>query len=137
MKIYNNINNNNNNNNCSSQLTKDIVPNDVLLNFLNKLGDSDANDTINANDTIVNAKKKYIITKNIFKKAVFNNLVSIFIESLKPYYRPCKHYFLNRTMTYTNFLIIIRQLCNINNNSYTIKKIYDKSKYELEYTIVI
>ena len=94
------------------------------------------NDAINAND-VINVKKKYIITKCIFKKAVFNNLVTIFIESLKPYYHQCKHYFLNRSITYTNFLIIIRQLCNINNISYTIKKIYDKSKYELEYTISI
>lgn len=77
----------------------------------------------------------FIINKFLYKKAEYNNSITVFIESLKEYYYVSKRKYIERTMNYKNFLTIIRQLCNANNVNYTSKLVYDKSSYEIEYSI--
>ena len=83
-------------------------------------------------------KKKnnsYIFTKTSFKKAQFNNLVEPFCHSLKEYYHKSKLKYLERKINYKNFITIIRQICKSVHIPFTSKIVYDKSKYEIVYTI--
>jgi len=77
----------------------------------------------------------FIITKFLYKKTEYNNNLDTFIDSLKEYYYVSKRKYVNRKMTYKNFLTIIRQLCNSHNIIHTSKLVYDKSSYEIEYSI--
>ena len=112
----------------SSQIFKTAFPVQLLTDFLLKICDNIKDDqSIN----------EFIISNAIFKKAVFLNVLPDFIEKIKPYYYASKYYFLERKLTYNTFMTIIRQLCNVNNINYTTKMVYDKSKYEIHYTIFI
>ena len=105
----------------SSQIFKKKIPKEVLFNFLEN-----------------NSKKKnnsYIFTKTSFKKAQFNNLVEPFCDSLKEYYHKSKLKYLERKINYKNFITIIRQICKSVHIPFTSKIVYDKSKYEIVYTI--
>ena len=105
----------------SSQIFKKKIPKEILFNFLEK-----------------NSKKKnnsFIFTKTSFKKAQFNNLIEPFCESLKEYYHKSKLKYLERKINYKNFITIIRQICKSVHIPFTSKIVYDKSKYEIVYTI--
>jgi hypothetical protein len=112
------------------QVFKEMVPDEIVLNFLLKI-------CINNNNN--NNNNIFVLSKVIFKKALlFNNIIiPEFIETIKPYYYPCKSYFINRQLTYNNFITIMKQLCNNNSEKFNCvsKKIYNNSKYEIEYTI--
>lgn len=75
------------------------------------------------------------INKFLYKKTEYNQRLSTFINALKPHYHNSKRKYIDRNMTYNYFLTIIRQLCNSHNILYTTKLVYDKSSYEIEYTI--
>tara|TARA_B100000927_G_C16475422_1_gene473203 strand:- start:3421 stop:3765 length:345 start_codon:yes stop_codon:yes gene_type:complete len=105
----------------STQIFKNIIPKDILLNFLEKT-----------------AKKKgnsYVFSKVEFKTAQFNNLIIPFCESLKEYYHKSKLIYIERKMNYKNFITVIRQLCKSLHLPFSSKIIYDKSNYEIIYTI--
>jgi hypothetical protein len=106
----------------NSQIFKTEIPSQVLKDLLLTICD-------------VGIKNEFIISNAIFKKAIFLNVLPDFIEKIKPYYYASKYYFLERKLTYNTFMTIIRQLCNVNNINYTTKMVYDKSKYEIHYTI--
>ena len=77
----------------------------------------------------------FIINKFLYKKAEYNNSINIFIDSLKEYYFISKRKYIERQINYKNFLTLIRQICNANSIIYTSKLVYDKSSYEIEYSI--
>ena len=113
----------------NSQIFKTAIPSQLLKDFLLKICDTSNQDDLSMND--------FIVSNAIFKKALFLNVLPDFIEKIKPYYYTSKHYFLERKLTYNTFMTIIRQLCNVNNIKFTTKMIYDKSKYEIHYTIFL
>lgn len=106
----------------NSQLFKTLVPASILFDFLKKI----CYDPVN---------NYYIISKIAFKQAEYHNLIEIFAAIIKPYYHLSKQYYVDRKINYSRFTTIIRQLCNLNNISYTSKIIYDKSNYEIQYYI--
>jgi hypothetical protein len=77
----------------------------------------------------------FSISKFLYKKTEYNNSIIIFIDSLKEYYYVSKRKYIEGQMNYKKFLTIIRQICNANNINYTTKLVYDKSSYEIEYSI--
>ena len=77
----------------------------------------------------------FSISKFLYKKTEYNNNITTFIESLKEYYHVSKRNYIERQMNYKTFLTIIRQICNANNINYTSKLVYDKSSYEIEYSV--
>ena len=77
----------------------------------------------------------FIINKFLYKKAEYNNSINIFIDSLKEYYFISKRKYIERQINYKNFLTVIRQICNANSINYTSKLVYDKSSYEIEYSV--
>lgn len=77
----------------------------------------------------------YIFDKLIFKQYEYNDLLSIFYNSIKDNYHDSKKNYLNREKTYNNFLTILRQICKNNNIPYYSKIRYDKNKYYIIYYI--
>jgi hypothetical protein len=108
-------------NNNKSQIFKEAVPLELLIHLLNNI--------CAKND------KHYILDTIAFKSGIFNGSIQQFIQDCKPYYFYSKLKYLDRKLTYKNFLTIIRQICNHNNLDYHSQIKYDKSKYEIVYTI--
>ena len=77
----------------------------------------------------------FIMDKLIFKQYEYNNLVVPLYDQIKETYKESKRYYLDRPITYNNFLTIIRQICKNNNIPYYSKIKYDKNKYYIIYYI--
>lgn len=75
----------------------------------------------------------YIFNNDSYKKGVFNQTISHFIETCKLHYTPSKQHYLERKMSYNYFITILRQICKHNKIKYTSKIIYDKSDYNITY----
>jgi hypothetical protein len=81
---------------------------------------------------------EYKIDNNIYKKGIFTGIIQTFLEDeVKPHYFNCKKFYVEREITYKNFITIIRQLCNLTNIEFKKKMIYNKSEYEINYIIKI
>ena len=93
----------------------------LLFNLLDKICNNDEN--------------YYLISKSVFKLAVYNNLLSPFCEQLIPYYHKSKLFYINRKINYKNFLTIIRQLCNCLNINFIYFNDFDNSSYQVIYKI--
>jgi hypothetical protein len=107
-----------------SQIFKNKIKKDIIISFLK--------------DFCQNEKKKeYIFSPISFKKAEYKNEIKNLIENLKKYYHKSKQFYLNRPMTYKNFLTILRQICNHLCLPYTSKILYNKSKYNIIYMIFL
>lgn len=104
-----------------SQLFKEKIPLDILFNFLNSCSNLD------------NGIYRFGI--NEYKKAIFNDLISSFINIIKSYYYLSKQHYIERKMTYKHLITIIRQICNHMNIPYISKIVYNKSSYEIIYYI--
>jgi hypothetical protein len=82
-------------------------------------------------------QNSFQLTKSSFKSATFQDLIQPFCESIKDNYHFSKLYYLERKMTYKNFITIIRQICKYHNIPFTSIIKYDKSNYEIYYSILI
>jgi len=78
---------------------------------------------------------KYIINNASFKKGVMFNYIDTFCESIKENYYDSKKFYIERKMTYKYFLTIIRQICKISEINYETETKYNKSTYEIVYSI--
>lgn len=80
----------------------------------------------------------YRIDSIVFKKLQYHNILQNFIENVKDYYYPHKReLYINRPITYINFLTIIRHICRYTSVEFKRQTIYDKSKYSIQYIIYI
>lgn len=104
---------------------KNSLPINLLLELLNKIAIYDEKNLF------------YILNNESYKKGNLQNLITIFIDNIKPYYIPSKLHYLERKITFKSFLTIIRQICKSKDILYNIKMNYVKSKYELIYYIYI
>ena len=113
-----------------SQLFCRDISNTILYNLLDSVTKIDE-----IQDNSNNSIEYYKLDKILFKKLEYHNLLNNFLRVLKQYYYSNKQFYLERTMTYNNFLTIVRQICKYNN--ITIKKhiIYQKDTYSIEYYI--
>lgn len=103
----------------SSQIFKNHVPNEILIELLDNIA--------------IKSDKCYIINNDSYKKGIFNNLINEFIIKCVPYYHISKRKYLERKLTYNSFITIIRQICNYNKITYTSQIKYDKSTYDIIY----
>ena len=80
---------------------------------------------------VIKKNQKGIITSVKFSAAMEKNKIpasaNAFFEAYLDY--------INRKQNYSSFLTVIRQLCRVNNISYTSKIIYNKSSYDIVYYI--
>jgi hypothetical protein len=107
----------------SNQIFKTNVPNNLLIELLNNI--------------CLKTSDYYMIDNNSYKKGIFTNKLSEFLEKCKPYYHASKQKYLERKLTYNNFVTVIRQICNFNKIAYTSKIKYDKSDYNIIYNIYL
>jgi len=106
----------------SSQILKEKIPSQILYDFCEKI-------------SVFTTDNYYLLNKSSFRKAGFNNLIIGFIDSIKQYYHKSKLYYVERELTYSKFITLLRQICKCNNISYTSKIKYDKSTYDIFYYI--
>lgn len=104
-----------------SQLFKEPIPLDFLFNLLSKVCEKE--------------HSYYKFNSDAYKRANLDDTLSSFLDSIKPYYHIAKRKYVERKQTYSNFVTILRQLCNSLNVGYTSKIFYSKSKYEIIYYI--
>ena len=105
----------------TSQLFQKNIDNNILFDFLKECSNI--------------KKNSYIFSKASFKCAQFKNIVEPFCDSLKEYYFPSKQQYITRKMIYKTFVTIIRQICKFKSIPFTSQISYDKSSYEIIYTI--
>ena len=77
----------------------------------------------------------YIIDEIIYKRMVYDEKMSEFLQELKSCYYDSKLRYLENCNTYNNFLTIIRHICSYNNITYIKKIFYIRSKYIPSYYI--
>jgi len=106
----------------TSQIFKQPIPNELVYDFLN-------------NNAMMH-DQTYIFNPNMFKKAMYNCRISVFVNSCRPYYHLSKQKYLNKANTFNSFMTLIRQICNYNKIAYTSKVQYDKSNYDIVYTFI-
>ena len=80
-------------------------------------------------------KDKIIFCKAALKRAKLNEKIQPFLNNLKNYYFPSKHFYLEREPLYKNVATVIRQICKYLHIPYTSRIVYSKSKYEIIYVI--
>jgi hypothetical protein len=105
----------------STQIFKKNVPTESLYSLLD--------------DICLKNDKYYILNNNSYKKGIFNNSITNFIEECKPYYHISKQKYLERKVTYNSFTTILRQICKFNKITHTSQIKYDKSTYDIIYYI--
>ena len=101
---------------------KKPVPKEILFNLLDNI-------TTGMQDN------QYLVTNTAFKKGIYNGLIQEFYSELKTYYCPSQMIYLERRLTYNNFITVIRHVCKSLDLEYERKMVYDKSTYEIVYNI--
>ena len=105
----------------NSQIFKNNIPNSLFFALIE--------------DISIKTEKCYVINNNAYKKGIFNESISKFLEQCKPYYHISKRKYLERKINYNSFITILRQICNFNKITYTSQIKYDKSQYDIIYYI--
>ena len=106
-----------------SQIFRIVMPPDLLITLLQNIA--------------IKTEQGYIINKNVYKKGVFTEHISAFFLDCKPYYYISKRKYVDPPITYNSFITIIRQICNFNKIKYTSQIKYDKSNYDIIYSIFV
>lgn len=106
-----------------SQLFKSKVPKDDFIAFLTTCCEFDENNNV------------YIFNNDAYKRAQLSETIQPFLDSITEYYHKSKQYYVLRSMNYTRFVTIVRQICKSSNIPYVSKIKYDRSSYEIIYYI--
>jgi hypothetical protein len=105
----------------NSQIFKKRVPSSMLWDLLGKV--------------CVDQGKYFLLSPVSFKQAEYHNILSNFCASLDEYYHNSKKHYINRKLNYIRFTTLVRQICNINQISFTSKIVYNRSSYDILYYI--
>ncbi len=122
----------------SSQIFKNKIPNSIIIQLLEAIAVKSATAT-NTTTTTTSATENdiYIINNNVYKKGIFNGKILEFYEICRPYYHISKRKYLDKKISYNSFITVIRQICNSKEITYTSQIKYDKSNYDIIYSILI
>ena len=107
----------------SNQTFKKPFPNEMLFELLNGICSK--------------TEKYYIVNNDAYKKGMFTNSISEFLEKCKPFYHLSKKKYLERKLAYNTFTTVLRQICNFNKITYTSQIKYDKSNYNIIYYVYL
>ena len=99
----------------STQIFKNMIPSEKIFHLLDSL--------------CIKNDKYYLFDSISFKKGMFTEEISKFLEECKPYYHISKRKYLEKKITYNSFTTVLRQICNFNKIIYKSQIKYDKSKY--------
>ena len=106
----------------SKQIFKQDISKNIFLNFLEK----------NAHVT----DKFFIFSKTNYRQANYHNANETLCELIRPCYHVSKLHYIERKLTYSKFMTILRQLCKATGISYTSRIVYANSTYNIIYYIV-
>lgn len=79
--------------------------------------------------------KYYFIDINVYKKILYQELHTPFLQSLSPHYHLSKQFYLERKFTYTSFTNIVRQLCKHGNIRIESEIKYNHSNYFITFYV--
>lgn len=105
----------------TKQIFKKPVPPELLVDLLEKIS--------------LKTDKYYFIDINSFKKMIFLNLHTEFLEKVIEYYHISKRFYIERELKYNSFTNIIRQICKSNNIVFTSQIKYSESKYNIDFLV--
>jgi hypothetical protein len=103
-----------------SQVFKYVVPIALLTELLDKICESG---------------EEYVIDNNAYKRMKFHGYHTPFLETLAPYYHLSKRFYVERELTYTTFMTIVRQICRIYDMEVRSKIHYGDSTYAIAYVL--
>ncbi len=112
----------------SSQIFKNKIPISIIVQLL---------EDIAVKSVAIDTNAAYIVNNNVYKKGIFNGKILEFYELCRPYYHISKRKYLDKKMSYNSFITVIRQICNSKQITYTSQIKYDKSSYDIIYSILI
>jgi hypothetical protein len=107
----------------SSQIFKQNISNSVLFQLLDDIAVKNVKDSF------------YFVDHNVYKKGVFTKKIEEFYKICRPFYHISKRKYLDKKLTYNSFITVIRQICNSNKVTYTSQIKYNKSIYDIVYSI--
>ena len=108
----------------SSPLFSKPVPLECLFELLDKICAS--------GDTY---KDYYMVDKLAFKKMVLQEYHTPFLETLMPYYRKSRQFYITREFTYNSFVNLIRQICTLHAHPFLPDKQYSHQEYTIRYVV--
>ena len=89
----------------SNQIFRKQVPSQILFDLLENIS--------------LKTDKYYVIDQNAYRKLLFHNLQTPFLETMLEYYHLSKQFYVTRALTYNSFVNIIRHICKSCNVMYT------------------
>ena len=107
-----------------SQIFKKKIDPKFFFDFIEKYGNKKNN-------------QQFTFNHISYKKANYNNDIQNLVNYLVTYYHKSKQFYLERNINYKNFLTILRQVCSNLSISYSSKILYNKSKYNINYSIFL
>jgi hypothetical protein len=107
----------------SSQIFKQNISNSLLFQLLDDIAVKNVKDCF------------YFVDNNVYKRGVFTKKIEEFYKICRPFYHISKRKYLDKKLTYNSFITVIRQICNSNKLTYTSQIKYNKSIYDIVYSI--
>ena len=107
----------------SSQIFKQNISNSLLFQLLDDIAVKNVKDCF------------YFVDHNVYKRGVFTKKIEEFYKICRPFYHISKRKYLDKKLTYNSFITVIRQICNSNKITYTSQIKYNKSIYDIVYSI--
>lgn len=105
-----------------NQIFKDRMPSSILYNLLDQI--------------CLRKEKYYFLDETAYRKMLFHNLHTGFIDLLRPYYHTAKLFYLDRDFTYNSFTNIVRQVCKHLGISFESEIKFCHSKYYINFFIM-
>lgn len=105
----------------TKQIFRKQVPIEILYDLLEQI--------------CLKTDKYFFIDTNSFKKMLFHNLHTGFLEKVVNYYHSSKRFYAEREFTYNSFTNIVRQICKNNNVLFTSQIKYNESKYNIDFFV--
>ena len=84
---------------------------------------------------LLSLNRLFVIDLNVYKKMIFLEKHYAFLESLKPYYRMEKHFYLTREFTYNSFMTIVRQICKSHKQPFHTELKFGRAFHNMVYFI--
>lgn len=105
----------------TSQIFKTLVPPSKLLDFLSRVCTEEDG-----------ALK---MTGEAYKRALFHNHLTPFLEDLVEHYHASKQFYVTRKMTYPRCITVVRQLCKHMRIPFSSRVVYLGASYDIVYFI--
>jgi len=104
-----------------NQIFKSEMPSNILYDLLEQI--------------CLKTDKYYFIDINAYKKLIFSDLHTPFIEKISEYYHLSKQFYLQREFIYTSFTNIVRQICKHCNIKIASDVKYNHSQYYINFFV--